>query len=49
MDDTEIQWCRKKTHDLTSSAQIRIMNGFAFLFMGNNGHARTLVTVIKVA
>ena len=49
MDDTEIQWCREKMHGLTSSAQIRIMNGFAFLFMGDNGHARTLVTVIKVA
>ncbi len=44
----EIQWFENNIQGLNPS-HIRLMNGFAFLFMGDNGHARTLVTVIKVA
>ena len=46
--DEEYQWVKDNIHGLSPS-HIRLMNGFAFIFMGDNGHARTLVTVIKVA
>ena len=49
MTDAEYQWCSTHITGLNNSSQVRILNGFAFLFMGNNGHARTLVTVIAVA
>ena len=49
MTDTEYEWYTTHIAHLHSSSQVRIMNGFAFLFMGNKGHARTLVTVITVA
>ncbi len=49
MTDAEYQWCSTHISHLHSSSQVRILNGFAFLFMGNKGHARTLVTVIAVA
>ena len=49
MTDAEYQWYSTHITNLHSSSQVRIMNGFAFLFMGNKGHARTLVTVIAVA
>ena len=45
----EYAWCETHLHKLTRSAQIRILNGYLFLFMGNKGHARTLVTVMQVA
>lgn len=48
-DDEEYHWYKENISGLFSSSQVRLMNGFAFLFMGDNGHARTLVTVIKVA
>ena len=49
MSDDEYKWYIKHINHLYSSSKVRIMNGFAFLFMGNKGHARTLVTVIAVA
>ncbi len=49
MTDAEYEWYITHITHLYSSSQVRIMNGFAFLFMGNKGHARTLVTVIAVA
>lgn len=49
MTDAEYEWYTTHIAHLHSSSQVRIMNGFAFLFMGNKGHARTLVTVITVA
>lgn len=49
MTDAEYQWYYTHITNLHSSSQVRIMNGFAYLFMGNKGHARTLVTVIQVA
>ena len=49
MSDAEYQWCSTHITGLHNSSQVRILNGFAFLFMGNKGHARTLVTVIAVA
>ncbi|SDB28886.1 hypothetical protein SAMN02910317_01412 [Ruminococcaceae bacterium FB2012] len=49
MTDAEYEWYITHITHLNSSSQVRIMNGFAFLFMGNSGHARTLVTVIAVA
>lgn len=49
MTDAEYQWYSTHITNLHSSSQVRIMNGFAYLFMGNKGHARTLVTVIQVA
>lgn len=48
MTDEEFLWCEKHIRNLYKTSQIRILNGFAFLFMGNKGHARTLVTVIAV-
>lgn len=47
--DAEYEWYTTHITRLYGSSQIRIMNGFAFLFMGNKGHARTLITVIAVA
>ena len=49
MTDVEYEWCITHITHLYCSSQVRIMNGFAFLFMGNKGHARTLVTLIAVA
>ena len=49
MTDEEYEWYTKHITHLYNTSQVRIMNGFAFLFMGNKGHARTLVTVITVA
>ena len=49
MTNAEYEWYITHITHLYSSSQVRIMNGFAFLFMGNKGHARTLVTVIAVA
>ena len=49
MTDEEYKWYSTHISHLYNSSQVRIMNGFAFLFMGNKGHARTLVTVIAVA
>ena len=46
--DKEYQWYEENICELFKSSQVRLLNGFAFLFMGDNGHARTLVTVIKV-
>ena len=48
MTDAEYQWYKANIKHFHNSSQIRILNGFAFLFMGNKGHARTLVTVIAV-
>ena len=45
----EYAWCKTHLHKLNRSAQIRLLNGYMFLFMGNKGHARTLVTVLEVA
>ena len=44
----EQTWCASHIKRLHSSSQIRILNGYAFLFMGNGGRARTLVTVIPM-
>lgn len=49
MTTEEYLWYRTHFGYLHKSSQVRIMNGFAYLFMGNKGHARTLVTVIEVA
>lgn len=49
MTEAEYKWYSTHISHLYNSSQVRIMNGFAFLFMGNKGHARTLVTVIAVA
>ena len=49
MTDAEYEWYTKHITHLYNTSQVRMMNGFAFLFMGNKGHARTLVTVIAVA
>lgn len=49
MTDAEYEWYSKHITHLYNTSQVRMMNGFAFLFMGNKGHARTLVTVIAVA
>ena len=49
MTDEEYKWYSTHISHLYNSSKVRIMNGFAFLFMGNKGYARTLVTVIPVA
>ena len=48
MTDAEYEWYLTHIKRLYRSSQVRILNGFAFLFMGNKGHARTLITVIEV-
>ncbi len=49
MTDAEYEWYQTHIKHLHPSSQVRILDGFAYLFMGNKGHARTLVTVIAVA
>ena len=49
MTEAEYQWVLSHVSNLYKSSQVRIMNGFAYLFKGNKGHARTLVTVLRVA
>lgn len=48
MSDEEYWWCKSHIKGKNKSAKIRILNGFVYLFMGNKGHARTLVTVIEM-
>ena len=48
MDPEEKDWVDKKISRRFNRTQIRVYRGFAWIFMGNNGHARTLVTVIKM-
>ena len=49
MTDAEYLWYITHVSNLNKSSQVRILNGYAYLFMGNKGHARTLVTVLRVA
>ena len=49
MTDTEYEWCSTHINHLHKSSQVRLLDGFAYIFMGNKGHARTLVTVISMA
>lgn len=49
MTDEEYDWYLAHITHLHRSSQVRMMDGFAYIFMGNKGHARTLVTVIAVA
>ena len=49
MTDAEYLWYITHVSNLNKSSQVRILNGYAYLFMGNKGHARTLVTVMRVA
>lgn len=49
MTDEAYEWYSTHISNLYKSSQVRILDGFAYLFMGNKGHARTLVTVIAVA
>lgn len=48
MTDKEYAWYLSRVRNRYQSSQIRMMGGFAFFFKGNHGHARTLVTVIKL-
>ena len=48
MTDEEYEWCACNIKRLYRHSQIRTLNGFAYVFMGNKGHARTLVTVITM-
>lgn len=49
MTDAEYEWCSTHISHLHKSSQVRLLDGFAYIFMGNKGHARTLVTVISMA
>ena len=49
MTNSEYAWFTANIHHLSNSAQVRLLDGFAFIFKGNKGHARTLITVIQVA
>lgn len=44
----EYDWYMNNIRSIYPSSQVRILNGFAFIFMGNHGHARTLITVIRI-
>ena len=48
MTEYEYEWCSTNIKRLYRHSQVRMLDGYAFLFMGNKGHARTLVTVITV-
>lgn len=48
MTDEEYKWFSTHISHLYKSSKVRIFDGFLYLFMGNKGHARTLVTVIAV-
>ena len=48
MTDEEYRWCCRNLSHIGQSCQIRVLNGFAYVFKGNKGHARTLVTVISM-
>lgn len=48
MTDEELEWCEANMKNIGQSCKVRLLNGFVFLFMGNNGHARTLVTVLSM-
>ena len=48
MSDEEYAWCSAHIRHLYKSSQVRLLNGFAYIFMGNKGHAHTLVTVIAM-
>lgn len=49
MSEKHYEYCKKHglIAKLNNSTQIRYYKGFFFVFKGNNGHMRTLVTVIK--
>ena len=49
MTNSEYEWFTNNIHHLSNSSQVRLLDGFAFIFKGNKGHARTLITVIQVA
>ena len=48
MTDNEYNWLSKNTKHLNNSTQVRIFKGFAYIFKGNKGHARTLITVLVI-
>ena len=48
MTDSEYEWCATHIKNLYRTSQVRVLDGFAYIFMGNRGHARTLVTVIPM-
>ena len=48
MSDEEYTWCSTHIKRLYKSSQVRLLDGFAYIFMGNKGHVRTLVTVIAM-
>lgn len=49
MTQEQYDYVRKhfKKNNFTSSTEIRFLDGFFYVFAGNHGHARTLITVIK--
>lgn len=44
----EKAWCDRSISRAYSSSRIISHDGCAYIFMGDGGHARTLVTVIKM-
>ena len=48
MPDVERKWCETNLHHLRKTVRVHSLNGYAFIFKGNKGHARTLITVIKM-
>ena len=49
MSAEEYLWCKTHINKKNKSTKIRVLDGFAYLFMGNHRHARTLVTVIEMS
>ena len=49
MPEVAYQYCCKHNlvNRMNNSSQVRLLNNYFFVFRGNGGHARTLVTVIK--
>lgn len=48
MTDEEYRQCLKQVKHMCNSSQVRLLDGFFFIFRGNKGHARTLVTVFEL-
>ncbi len=48
MTNKELEWYNTNMKNIGRSCRVKLLNGFAFLFMGNNGHARTLITVLAI-
>lgn len=48
LSNDEYVWYTNHIHRLGKSKRVRFSNGFAYIFFGNHGKAKTLLTVIPM-